>query len=145
MELGFGEKELVSLSLLAGKLGGPKAVLQALKEYPNLAEIRNRVSKAKSELSALESEITKVNTKHSHLATAINMCETLINQYKFGLDAVATVLSVAEKYGSALDVLKALEGHKKLEALDQERAKREGEVSQLKEEIAQLEGQRKQT
>ena len=65
VELGFGEKELVSLSLLAGKLGGPKAVLQALKEYTNLAEIKNKVSKAKSELSALESEITKLNTKHS--------------------------------------------------------------------------------
>ena len=73
------------------------------------------------------------------------MCETLINQYKFGLDAVATVLSVAERYGSALEVLKAVEAYGKLEALNQETAKRGGEASQLTKEIAQLEGQRKQT
>ncbi len=144
VELGFGEKELVSLSLLAGKLGGPKAVLQALKEYANLAEIKNRVSKAKSELSALESEITKLNTKHSHLATAINMCQTLINQYKFGLDALATTLSLAGKYGDPLTVLKTIEAYGKLQAIQQKLAMLEGKIAERQELLAQLEGKHKE-
>lgn len=144
VELGFGEKELVSLSLLAGKLGGPKAVLQALKEYANLAEIKNRVSKAKSELSALESEITKLFTKHSHLATAINMCQTLINQYKFGLDALATTLSLAGKYGDPLTVLKTIETYGKLQAIQQKLATLEGKIAERQELLAQLEGKHKE-
>ncbi|MFC1972014.1 hypothetical protein ACFLVE_01225 [Chloroflexota bacterium] len=144
VELGFEEKELVSLSLLAGKLGGPKAVLQALKEYINLTEIKNRVSKAKSELSALEQAITKLNTKHSHLATAINMCQTLINQYKFGLDAIATTMSLAEKYGDPLTILKTLEAYGKLQAIQQKLVTLEGKIAERQELLAQLEGKHKE-
>ena len=144
LELGFGEKELVSLSLLASKFGGPKAVLQALKEYTNLAEIKNRVSKAKSELSTLESQITKLNTKHSHLATAIDMCQTLITQYKFGLDALATILSLAEKYGDTLTVLKTIEAYGKLQAIQHLLATLEGKITERQEVLAQLEGKHKE-
>lgn len=144
VELGFEEKELVSLSLLACKFGGPKGVIQALKEYANHAEIKNRVSKAKSELSTLESEITKLNTKHSHLATATNMCQTLINQYKFGLDALATTLSLAGKYGDPLTVLKTIEAYGKLQAIQQKLAALEGKIAERQELLAQLEGKHKE-
>ena len=144
MELGFGQKELVSLSLLTGKLGGPKAVLQAFKEYANLAEIKNRVTRAKSEMSALESEITKLNTKNHHLVSAINMCQTLITQYKFGLDALATTLSLAGKYGDPLTVLKTIETYGKLQAIQQKLTTLEGKIMERQELLAQLEGKHKE-
>lgn len=140
LELGFGEKQLDDLATLAEKYGGPKAVFQVLKGYNDYAEIKNKVSKAKSELGNLESEINKLSTKHSHLATAINMCLTLINQYKFGLDAIATTLSLAAKYGEPLVVLKCVEAYGELQTVQQALTKLEGKVAERKELLVQLEG-----
>jgi len=79
------------------------------------AQIKGEVTKAKSELSNLHSEINKVSTKYSHLTTAIKMCQTLITEYKFGLDAIAMIFSLAKKYDAPMEVLKAIETYGKLQ------------------------------
>lgn len=139
-ELGFGEQELADLASLTNKFGGLKAVFQALKEYTNYAHIKSNVAKAKSELDNLKLETNKVSVKHSHLTTAISMCQTLMSEYKFGLDAIATILSIAKKYGNPIDLLKAIETYGKLEAVQQELAQLKGKIAERKELLAQLEG-----
>jgi len=140
LELGFGEDELDGLAILADKFGGPKAVFQVLKGYVDYSEINNKVSQAQSELITLESEVNKLNVEYGHMAAAVNMCRTLINDYKFGLDIISTTLSLAEKYGEPLIVLKSVETYGKLEVMQEELVRLESKVIKRKELLAQLEG-----
>jgi len=138
--LGFGEEELEGLAILADKFGGPKAVFQVLKGYVDYSEINNKVSQAQSELITLESEVNKLNTEYGHMAAAVNMCRTLISDYEFGLDAISTILSLAEKYGEPVNVLKSVEAFAKLKIMQEELARLKGEVAKRKELLAELEG-----
>lgn len=137
--LGFGE-ELDGLAILADKFGGPKAVFQVLKGYVDYSEINNKVSQAQSELVTLESEVNKLRAEYSHLAAAVKMCQTLISNYNFGLDVISTTLSLAEKYGEPLIVLKSVEVYGKLEVMQEELTRLESKVIKRKELLAQLEG-----
>jgi predicted nucleic acid-binding Zn-ribbon protein len=144
LESGFGEQELDGLASLAAKFGGPKAVLHATKGYTNYLEIKNKVSEAKSELSDLESEINKLSVRHSHLTTAVSMCGTLITKYKFGLDAIATIFSIAGKYGEPLVVLKGVEAYGKLESIQHALTGLEGKIAERRKLLAELEGKREE-
>jgi hypothetical protein len=68
------------------------------------------------------------------------MCDTLIHQYKFGLDAIATIFSVAKKFGDPLAVLKAVEALGKLQAMEQELGKLDGKIAERQRLLQQLEG-----
>jgi phage shock protein A len=140
VKLGFTEQELEKLSGLAEKYGGIKEVLEAVEAYTSHADISNKTTKAKTELDELRSKISKLETQYAHLKTATTMCDSLIQQYKFGLDAISTMFSVAKKYGEPLDVLKSIEVYGKLQALQQELGKLKGNVAECKELLAQLEG-----
>lgn len=144
LETGFDEKKLADLASLSSKFGGLKGIFKALAGYTDYAEINDKVSKAKSQLAGLEAEIGKLSAQHSHLTSAVSMCQVLISQYKFGLDAIATMASVAKKYGDPAAVLKAVDEYGNLEALHQENTKLEGAISELKREIARLQGQYKE-
>jgi DNA repair exonuclease SbcCD ATPase subunit len=126
--------------MLADKFGGPKAVFQVVKGYVDYSEINNKVSQAQSELITLESEVNKLNAEYCHLETAIEMCQTLISDHKFGLDVISTTLSLAGKYGEPLIVLKSVEAYGKLEVMQEELTKLESEITKRKELLAQLEG-----
>jgi len=137
---GFGEEELDGLAILADKFGGSKAVFQIVKGYVDYSEINNKVSQAQSELITLESEVNKLNAEYCHLETAIEMCQTLISDHKFGLDVISTTLSLAGKYGEPLIVLKSVEAYGKLELMQEELTRLESEITKRKELLAQLEG-----
>jgi predicted nuclease with TOPRIM domain len=140
LKLGFDEMGLRDLAALTDKYGGHKAVFKSLKTFASYSEIKNQVAKAKSELNKLELDISKLNTNYGHLTTAVNMCQTLISKYKFGLDAIATIFSVASKYGEPLAVLKSVEAQGKLELIQQELNGLEGKVAERKKLLVELEG-----
>lgn len=140
IDLGFTKDELVKLSNMAGKYGGVKKFLKGVDAYQNYYGILNKITKAEARLTEIEASTSKVDTHYAHLKTATTMCEALIEQYKFGLDAITTILAAAKKYGEPLDVLKAIEAYGKLQALQLALAKLEGEVAERKELLAQVEG-----
>ena len=80
----------------------------------------------------LESKVNKLNVEYSHLAAAVKMCQTLINKYAFGLDVISTTLSLAEKYGEPLIVLKSVEAYGKLEVMQEELVRLESKVIKRK-------------
>ena len=138
--LGFTEAQLLKLATLARKHGTVKRALDAVEGYVDYTDIASKVNKAKADLSSTKAKIEKLEAEHAHLKTVITMCQTLLQQYKFGLDAIATILSVAKQYGEAVDVLKGLEAYGKLEALQQELDNLKGEVTERKKLLAELEG-----
>ena len=143
VDLGFGEEELADLAALAEKYGGPKAVLQALKAYGNYGGITDRISKAKAHLDSLKTEINKLDAKHNHLKSAIAMCDSLIHDHKLGLDAIATLLSIAKKYGEPASVLKAVQMYGNAKAMTQKLTELEAKVQETEKLSNQLEGQHK--
>jgi len=78
------------------------------------------------------------------------MCQKLLRDYKFGLDAITSILDTARRYGEPIQVLKALEACGKLEAIDEkvrqlklEVVKIEAKIEQLKKTQSQYEARNK--
>lgn len=141
LNLGFGEKELTSIVDLTNKFGGPRQVFKALKMCTNITELTDKVSSAKSKLVTLDTTFNQLETKHSHMITAVDMCETLIHKYKLGMDAIAQLLSLAGKHGEAVEIFRAMEAYENIIAMKQELTKLEGKVYETQNLLAKLEGQ----
>lgn len=143
-QLGFDVKEIRKLSALGQKHGTVKNLMDAVDAYDTYSDVQDKLNKTKSDLATLKSEMQKVQTDNAHLKTAVTMCQTLINKYTFGLDAIATILSVATKYGEPLYVLKAIEAQGALEAIVKEKNKQQGRASEIERRIAELDGSHKE-
>ena len=141
LNLGFGEEELTSIVDLTNKFGGPGQVFKALKMYTNITELTGKISSVKSKLATLNTTVSQLETKHSHMITAVDMCETLIHKYKLGMDAIAQLLSLAGKHGEAVEVFRAMEAYENIIAMKQELTELEGKVYEVKNLLAKLEGQ----
>jgi len=139
-QLGFGVNVFKKVAGLVQKYGSAKKLLDAISAYDTYADIQDKVNKEKASLTSLKTDTQKLQLKHAHIQTAINMCEKLTSEYGFGLDAVSAILSTAEKYGDPIIVLKAVEAYGKLEVILQEIDKQQGIISANKKEIAQLDG-----
>jgi chromosome segregation ATPase len=139
-QLGFGINEFEKVGDLAQKYGSAKKLLDAISEYDTYSDIQDKVNKAKADLTSLEADTQKLQLKHAHIQTAVNMCEKLTSEYGFGLDAISAILSAAKKYCDPITVLKAVEAYNKLEVILQEIDKQQGIISANKKEIAQLDG-----
>jgi predicted nucleic acid-binding Zn-ribbon protein len=144
VELGFGQAELENLATLAGKYGGPKKVLGAVRAFTDLSDLVNKTEKAKGALASVEAQIQQLQIKHGHIQTSVTMCQTMIEQHKFGLDAISTVFSIAKKFGEPLSVLKGVEGYGNLQELGEELAQVQGKVAESEELLTQLEGKYRQ-
>jgi hypothetical protein len=79
------------------------------------------------------------------LKTAVTMCQTLIQQYKFGIDAISTILSIAKKYGEPLDVLKAIEAYGKLQIIQHQLGEFEVKVNERTELLDQVRSKYQET
>ncbi len=139
-KLGFGEPELLKLTNLTNKYGTVKKVLNAVEGYADNAEINEEINRAKTRLANLEAKIGQLETSYSHLKTATNMCDALIHEHKFGLDAITTIFATAKKYGDPLELLKAIETYGKLQALQQEVIKLQSKLTEIKTILVQSEG-----
>ena len=136
--LGFTEEVLNRLSNLAQKYGGVGKTFKAVEAFTDYSDIVGKCNEAKANLANLEANNAKLETSYCHLKTAIDMCDTLIQEYKFGLDAIATIFSVAKKYGEPLEVLKVIEAYGKLQSVQQELEKQEAKASEQKNLNTQL-------
>ncbi len=141
LQLGFGQKELIKLASLAEKYGGTKGVLQAVKAYTDYAEITDKIEGAESELAGLQKGTASLDIKYGHLKASIDMCNSLIHEHKFGLDAIATIFSVAKKYGDTISVLKALEVNGSTKVMTQRLQQLEGHIKEREKLLLQAEGQ----
>jgi hypothetical protein len=141
---GFNEKVLTDLSALSANYGGPEPVIEAFKEYAKLQEIKKHMNTAKSRLAEYETKISQAITKHGHLISAIEMCETLITNYKLGLDAIGTILSVTKKFGEPIDIIKAIETYGKLASLEKGVIELSGIIAEREKLLAGLEAQFKE-
>ena len=139
VKLGFSEAELRELANITKKYGGVKRIFEAIKAYADYTDICNEISVTKTTLAETNAEIAKVEEQYAHLKTTIKMCDSLIVNYKFGLDAIATIFSLAQKFGEPINVLKAIEAYGRLLSIQQEQIKLEAMVADLRKLIAELE------
>jgi len=144
LEHGFSEKALTALSDLTAGYGGPKSVIERVKKYTGLEDINNRLNAAKGELAGYESKISQAITRHGHLTSAIKMCERLIADHQYGLDAIGTILAVAQKFGEPVAVLKAIEAYGELVSLENCARELAGIVAERQKLLAGLEAQFKE-
>jgi len=82
----------------------------------------------------------KLTTEYSHLKSATDMCDTLLNKHQFGLDGIATILSIAGKYGHPANVLKALDVYGNLKLMTNNLEEMQGKVEEKEKLLHQLEG-----
>jgi DNA repair exonuclease SbcCD ATPase subunit len=122
--LGFDDEVLKSLKNLSDSYGGVKAVVEAVKVYGSLVELKSEVKKLEEEKSRVEAELKKVKADYAYLQTVIGMCDTLLHKLNFSIPAITEVYEVAKKYGEPIEVLKAIGKYGELKAI-------EGEVERL--------------
>jgi cell division protein FtsB len=115
--------------------------MEAVEAEIGYLDIISKTKKASTEMSGIEAKISKLEAEYAHLKTAVNIVQTLIGEYKYGLDAMTTIFLVAQKYGEPITVLKAIETYGQIIALHQEKTNLEGKVTQLNDEIAKIEGE----
>ena len=143
-ELGFGPAELEKLAALVGQYGGPKKVLEAITCFADLSDLIGKTEGARGALASVEAKIQQLQIKHGHLQTSVTMCQTMIEQHKFGLDAISTVFSIAQKFGEPLSVLKGVESYGSLKQLGEDLTQVQGKVAESEELLTQLEGKYRQ-
>jgi chromosome segregation ATPase len=139
VKLGFSEAELRELANITQKYGGVKRVFEAIKAYADYTDICNEISGAKTTLAETKAEIAKMEEQHAHLKTAVEMCDDLIRTYKFGLDAITTIFSIAQKFGEPINVLKAVEEYGEVLTMQQQLEELEARVTELRRLVAELE------
>lgn len=140
-ELGFGEEELVELSNLAERFGGPRAVLKGFRAYADYSEISDKVTKAKKEVNNVQARINELNAEYDHLKAAIGLCDSLIYKQKLGLDAIGTLVAIAKKYGEPMGVLKAVETYGNIKTMEDKVEELEGKIHEREKLLHWTEGQ----
>jgi len=138
--LGFSETLLTKLAGLVGTHDSIEAVLQMAEGCASYLEVCQKVEEAKANLGTKKAKLEKLDADHAHLKASIDMCNTLINKRKFGLDAIAMVFSVAEQYGEPVGVLKAIERYGKIEPMEHKLGELEGKITAREERLSQLQG-----
>jgi DNA-binding transcriptional MerR regulator len=144
LEYGFTTRVMGDLAFFAAQHGGPGPILQGFKDYANLLVIKAEFAETKSELADCESKISQAITKHGHLTSAIKMCETLIADQGYGLDALGAVLGAAKKFGEPVAVLKAIEAYGEMLALEKHLNELAGTVAERQQLLAGLEAKHKE-
>lgn len=137
--MGFNEKALSQLTKVADKYGGPRKVLTALNSFGDLSEIKTATEETQGKKKQQGAILKDLEERHSHLKSAIEMCQKLMQDHKFGLNTITSLLATAKMYGEPIQVLKALEAYGKREAIDEEARQGEARVEMLKKTQSQYE------
>ena len=140
--LGFTEAVLAKIGGLVEKYGSVGAVVQMAEACASHLEVTQKVEQAKTELVTRKARLEKLQADYAHLKSSVDMCRTLIEKHRFGLDAITMVFSAAEKYGEPLEVLKALEAQGQLEVIEEKLSVLEGKISEQEKLLAELHGRR---
>jgi len=99
----------------------------------------NRDSSAK-EVQRLESEKKKLALENSFLKEAIDSVLELRKKYGIGIDEIAKIRSLAEKYGPPATILQALDMYKSVKDVQLEKASLDASVEELTRTEASLRG-----
>ncbi len=139
LESGFDEKSLEELAKATLNFGGPSNVLKSINEYGNLTRLEEKLAETDALMHEMKTNYDDLSARYSHLQASVAMCDKLLYEYKFTPEAFKAVFENAQKYGSAIDVLKALEGYGTIERINQEIAnakeQKRLEVLRLEEEF----------
>jgi len=130
---GFDEKVLGELTRAAEKYGIPRKVLAALNSFGNLSEIKAATEETQGKEKQQRVVLKDLEKKHSHLKSAIEMCQKLMQDHKFGLDTITSLLAMAKMYGEPIRVLKAVEAYGALGEIKKE-------TDQAKTALAEIKG-----
>jgi len=144
LKLGFNQNTLVKLASQAKKYGGVKEILGAIEALVSYSEILDKNAKAKAKFHEIQASIHKLGAQYDHLKTATSMCNTLIQKYNFGLDAIATILSIAKKHGEPLAVLKSIEAYGELKCIKKQSDEVQGKLNENIELLSQVQGRYKE-
>lgn len=137
--IGFDEKTLDRLASAADKYGGAREVLTAVNSFDSFSEIRAASEEIRSKLRQQKTALKGLEDKYSHLDSAIDMCQKLFREYRFGLDGITALLAVAKIHGDPVRVLKAVEAYGQIKAMGEEAQQLEAKIEQLKRIEAQYE------
>jgi predicted nucleic acid-binding Zn-ribbon protein len=117
-KLGFDEEMLKGIKNLSEKYGGANSVIEAINTYGSLDDLRREVKGLEDRKHNLELELKNIDDKYSHIKSIIDICNTLIHEYKFSVQAITDIYEVAKKYGEPINILKAIEGYGELKAIE---------------------------
>jgi len=132
---GFDEKTLGELTKVAEKYGTPRKVLTALNSFGNLSEIKAATEETQGKEKQLRAILKDLEEKHSHLKSAIEMCQKLMKDHKFGLDTITSLLATAKMYGEPIRVLKAIEAYGALKEIKKETDQAKTALAEIKEKV----------
>ena len=141
--VGFDEKALRELAKATDKYGGPRKVLAGVNSFGDLSRIKAASEEMQGKLQQQRATLKELEERHSHLKSAIEMCQKLLQDHKFGLDAITSILATAKIYGDPIKVLKAMESYGKRKAMDEEARQLEARIEQLKKTGSQYESRNK--
>ena len=132
---GFDEKALGELTKAAEKYGTPRKVLTALNSFGNLSEIKAATEETQGKEKQRRAILKDLEEKHSHLKSAIEMCQKLMQDHKFGLDTITSLLATAKMYGEPIRVLKAIEAYGALKEIKKETDQAKTALAEIKEKV----------
>ena len=120
VESGFDENSLEELAKATLNFGGPSNVLKSLNEYGNLTRLEEKLAQTDALMQEMKASYDDLSARYSHLQASVSMCDKLLYEYRFTPEAFKAVYENAQTYGSAIDVLKALEGYGTIDKINQE-------------------------
>jgi predicted nucleic acid-binding Zn-ribbon protein len=137
--LGYDDEALRDLSTNSSNLGGVGPALSALTKFKTLNELEVEIGNLQQKAAELRLEKTKMETSNAHLAGHIDATRKLIEEQKLTLDAIHSILRIAEKYGSPQNVLRAFEEYDSIQQLQTEQRNLAAEIGSKRTELTQLE------
>ena len=143
-KMGFYESTLKNLSTLNSSYGGTNMVIEGMKKYKDLEDLKYNVKQEEAKLEQYRAQSSSEMMKYNHLITAITMCQTLIADHGLGPDAVKTIYQLAKKFGTPSDVLKAVELYGSMADIEKRLAEQNGNLEKRQQFLAQLEGEIKE-
>jgi len=129
---GFDVTSLASLSYICQRHNTSAGkVLDAVRNFTNLSEIQQEVEQAKARRIEEDRLLKEAKERRAHFQDVLNMCDELLNKFKYSVTAIQELQHTAQKYGAPLEVIKAVEKYGDLKGI-------EAEVKKLSEEKIKL-------
>ena len=142
---GYTEEVLKKLCEVSEKFGGPAGILEAVSAYAAKADLDDGIRRLEAAKADVEAKLDKLNTGHAHIQHVIGLCDTLLYEFKFTVNAITELYKVAKMYGQPIEVITAIQEFGVLEAIKAEvkrlrklKAEKKAEVDQLELREARL-------
>ncbi|MBV9667808.1 MAG: hypothetical protein JO327_06720, partial [Nitrososphaeraceae archaeon] len=147
-QLGLNESMLQRIKEASSKYGRMENILEAILAYNNLAEIKAHADAFENKISNAKTKLDKINADYAHFQTLIDMCNTLLYDYKFNIPAINEIYGMAKRYGKPFEVIEAVAKYGELQELEnivnelsKQRSDLESRIKILENRTHELEGQ----